>query len=172
MKKLILEYKYSGHQKLNLIIFAFLNFSLLLFFFNQIPKTQGFTGFIIFGTTFTILVIQIVSKRGFLIKDNKLYCALFFFGNSIFKKKMDLNNKPAFSILRFNKKQKFAFVSIAKPDMVYNYKSFDIYLLNQNHTKRWFVLSLKKEINSKKTIDFLTTNTSLKFEKFSPNFRE
>lgn len=172
MKKLILEYKHDDHQKLILTIVAFLNFLILLKFFYELPKTQSFIALIIFGATFTTLIIQIVSKRGLLIKANKLYRVLFFFGNPIFKKKIDLNNKPAFSILRFNKKQKFAFVSAAKPDMAHSYKSFDIYLLNQNHTKRWFILSLKEEVNSHRAIDFLTTHTILKFENFSPNFRE
>ncbi|PZD78659.1 hypothetical protein [Mesonia sp. K7] len=84
--------------------------------------------------------------------------------------KINLIDKPKLSVLKFKKVQKFAFFSAARPDLGSGFNSYEINILNKNHTKREAILVLKKEENSKKVIEFLTANFSLVHETYSPKF--
>ena len=93
-----------------------------------------------------------------------------------------MNNNSAFdgiknlygkeSLNKFRKSQKLAWFSGAKPDLAVEYKSFEINILNDRHTKREPILDLKKKENVEPTIQFLTSNFDLKYEKYNPNFRK
>ena len=61
-------------------------------------------------------------------------------------------------------------MSSAKPNMCEEFECFDVNILNENHTKRDNLISLKKETNSQKAIKFLTSNFPLKYEIYHPNF--
>lgn len=74
------------------------------------------------------------------------------------------------SVLKFRRKQKFAFFTSANPDLSQRFNFFDICLLNEKHTRRQTVISLKNEENAQKAIGFLTANFNLKFEVYSPDF--
>lgn len=54
--------------------------------------------------------------------------------------------------------------------MSHGFNGFDIYLLNEKHTKKERIMSLKSELNSQKAIDFIILNTKLKHEVYNPDF--
>ena len=86
------------------------------------------------------------------------------------KKRIDISKTPKVAILKFKKSQKFAWFSAAKPDLATAFNSFEINILNDNHTKHKSIIALKKQDNVERAIKFLTTNFDLKNEVFSPNF--
>lgn len=105
-----------------------------------------------------------------MVIDKNLCKGIFVGKKLIFQRKIDLNNKPVFTILKFKKIQKFAFLTVANPDMSHAFNGFDIYLLNEKHTEKERIMCLKSELNSQKAIDFITLNTNLKHEVYSPDF--
>ena len=88
----------------------------------------------------------------------------------LFRRKVKIDNRPILSLLKFKKNQKFAFVSAARPDQADSFNSFELFVLNEKHTKRDSVLYFKNEQNAEQAIDFLTTDFPLKHEIFSPDF--
>ena len=121
---------------------------------------------ILFG--FTIMIT--FSKKGLLISNNKIYKGYFFRNLLLYKKTVNLNNKIAFAILKLRKKQKMAFFTGANPDLAESFETFDIALLNENHTQKEILISLLKVKNSESVTEFLKNHTNLKLEIYSPNF--
>lgn len=117
-----------------------------------------------------VLIATTFSKKGFVVIDKALYKGIFVRKKLIYCQKIDLNNKPVFAILIFRKIQKFAFLTVANPDMSHGFNGFDVYLLNEKHTEKERIMSLKSELNSQKAIDFITLYTNLKHEVYSPDF--
>ena len=109
------------------------------------------------------------SKIGLTAKNNELYKADFFLGKLIFKSKVKLSDNLVFSILKLRKRQKVVY-SVASPDASYGLISYDIYLLNKNHTEKKYIMSFRNELSSKKASDFISAFTNLRFEVYSPDF--
>ncbi len=170
MHKIALESRYSLHQKVMLFGFSFIAFT---GFFNLISENLNMLGYLIAFLFFTLSIYFLAlafSKKGLLKRGQKLYKTSSFLGFIIFRRKISIIERPIVSILKFKKKQKFAFVSSANPDQSETFNSFEIFVLNQRHTKRDSVIYFKKKENADKAIDFLTTNFPLKHEIFSPDF--
>ncbi|MEM7381742.1 MAG: hypothetical protein AAF361_11170 [Bacteroidota bacterium] len=102
---------------------------------------------------------------------NGIYKAVFLGQFLLIKQKIKLQDKVACSILKFRKSQKYSFFSAARPDLAHEFNAFDVYLLNQRHTRKLKILSLKKEEKSQMAINFLMEHTGLKHEIYSPDFR-
>jgi hypothetical protein len=81
-----------------------------------------------------------------------------------------LTDKPVVSILKFKKIQKFAFFSVAKPDLSESFYSFERFVLNKNHFKRDSIMYFKQEKCANDAIEFLTKDFPLRHELFSPNY--
>lgn len=155
MEKLILEYRLTNHQKLVLSLVP----AILLFFITEmLLHSLNFRGYLfvfLCALLFIFLIGIIFSRRGLVSKDNKLCLGVFYFNTLIFKKKIDLNEWTKISILKFNRRQKLAFFTSANPDLSEQFNSFDVCLLNNKHTRRRVLISLKNEENAQNAIRFL-----------------
>lgn len=168
--QIVLEHNFDLHQKIHLSFYA--AFCLLVILELRDLPVNIVSGliFTFFFAVFLLFVVLIFSRKGFVIKKDRLYRASFFTGIAVHKRKIELRERPVISILKFKKKQKFAFFSAARPNLSHNFNAFDIYLLNDGHTRKNRLLSLKKEGAATEAIGFLTAHTTLKSETYSPRF--
>jgi hypothetical protein len=172
MNTIVLEYRFTNHQKSMLLIFMGIPFT--FFIFSSIERNTNFPFYISLTISlicYLLIIVTAFLKRGFLKRDGNLYITSFFLNKPITKTKIDISKKSKITVLKFNKSEKFAWFSIAKPDLSAKFRSFEINVLNDRHTRREIILDLKKKNNVQPTIDFLTSNFDLKYEKYAPNFR-
>ena len=170
MSHLILEDRFTTHQKI--VFFIFLELPAINFIaslFKNISILNSILILLICSFVLGALGFSLL-KLGFIEDHGKLYLGNFLFGKLIFKEKIKLKNKPKLCVLKFKKRQRLGFMSTAKPNMCEEFECFDVNILNENHTKRDNIISLKKETNSQKAIKFLTSNFPLKYEIYHPNF--
>jgi len=131
---------------------------------------KGYPVFIFALLLFFYLIALAFSSKGLIKNQEKLYTAKFFNGLTLFKSRVTLKDRPVVSVLKFKKRQKYVWFSIAKPDLDKAFNSFAIFVLNERHIKRDSVMYFTNEENSKKAVEFLTTDFPLRHELFSPNF--
>lgn len=131
---------------------------------------KGYLVFIFALLLFFYLIALAFSSKGLIKNQEKLYTAKFFNGFTLFKSRVTLKDRPVVSVLKFKKRQKYVWFSIAKPDLDKAFNSFEIFVLNERHIKRDSVMYFTNEENSKKAVEFLTTDFPLRHELFSPNF--
>ena len=130
----------------------------------QISFGFGFLIWIIFALSFIFI------KKG-LVKDNKgIHLGYYCWKKYVGRDKNKFSDRPIVTILKFKKKQKLAFISAANPDFSTSFNAFDIYLLNDRHTKKNKLIGLKDKLNADSAIEFITANSDLKFELYSPDF--
>lgn len=169
-KTLSLEFKFSTPQMIHISIFTSISaiyaWKFLFGYFYQLHFVKGIIALIIF----LFLLLLTISKKGLVKDTHQLYTGIFIFNTLVFKKRVDLRNKTCFSILKFRKSQKYAFFSAAKPDAAHSFNTFDIYLLNEKHTEKDMLISLKKEKNSTLASDFISSFKDYRYEIYSPDF--
>lgn len=169
-EKLPLEPGFNLHQKI-----IFIGFSLipLMVIIELIDDNLNWKGYLVYNLAlllFLYLISLAFSRKGLIKKGNKLYKGKFFNGLILHKKRIRLKDRPVVSILKFKKRQKYAFFSAAKPDLDSSFNTFEVFVLDERHVKRDSVMYFKNEENSQKAIEFLTTDFPLRQEVFSPNF--
>ena len=170
--KIILENRFTTHQKISLLLYIGAPFIISIFALARIDLNyKGYLMLTLFILIYGLIICLSFTKRGFIKYNSDLYRGLFFKDKLILKKRIDLTDRPKISILKHRKSQKLAFFSAARPDLATEFNSFDINILNDKHTKREEIMSLKDNTNVEKTIQFLTSNFNLKNEIFSPDFR-
>jgi hypothetical protein len=169
-KKISLEYNFNSHQKIHLSIFSGICVVILIGGLQQTINLHNFGLLTFFFLILTGLIVSTFSKKGFVVVKNRLYKGIFFRDILLFKREINLANKPVFSILKFRKKQKYAFFTAANPDLAYEFNAFDIYLLNEKHTIKTLLISLQSEHNSQKASKFISDFTDLDYEIYSPDF--
>ena len=172
MKKQIFvrEQAFTIHQVIMLIGFSAIS---LMIFTNLTENELNIIGYLIailFLTLALYFIALAFSKKTLIKKNGNLYVGKSIFGFVLFRRKVKIDNRPILSLLKFKKNQKFAFVSAARPDQADSFNSFELFVLNEKHTKRDSVLYFKNEQNAEQAIDFLTTDFPLKHEIFSPDF--
>ncbi|EDM44797.1 hypothetical protein SCB49_14535 [unidentified eubacterium SCB49] len=172
MCKIILEDRFTSHQKITFLIFIGAPFLIGIFSLSVLSNLnyKGFLMLFVLGMIYLFLISIAFLKRGFIKLNSKLYLGSFFLGKLLFKKEIDISNTPKIAILKFKKSQKFAWFSVAKPDLADAFDTFEINILNDKHTKRHPIIFLKNKGNVAPTIDFLTSNFDLKNEVYSPDF--
>jgi len=170
--KLILESRFTTHQKTHIILSIGAPFLFVIFILikNMPLNLIGNLILLVFLIFYALLVCIAFTKRGLLKYNENLYRGVYFKGKLLIKKKIDLTNKVSVAILKFKRSQKMAWFSVAKPDLSSKFNNFDITLLNQKHTNKDHLLTLFNEEHAKKAIDFLEKNFSLKYEVYSPDF--
>jgi len=169
-KKIILESVFSTHQKIHLSIFGILFIAMTILSAMNLQNLRVLLLFLIGLSGSFIYVAVTFSKKGFLFKNNDLYYGIFYRNYLLKKRKLDIKENTAFAVLKFKKRQKYAFFTAANPDLASEFNAFDIYLLNEKHTQKEYLISLKNEDHSFKAVSFLEENTGLKFEIYSPDF--
>ena len=159
LKTLSLEYNFTSHQMflMSLIAIATLIISSVIGLIVSIPL-------------FITLILTVMTKKGLATDDHQIYKGIFLFNFLLYIKRINLRNKTCFSILKFKKRQKYAFVSAANPDASHSFNTFDIYLLNKKHTEKEMLISLKKEQKSKLASDFISSFIGFTCEIYSPDF--
>tara|TARA_B100000795_G_C22506077_1_gene325848 strand:+ start:25 stop:573 length:549 start_codon:yes stop_codon:yes gene_type:complete len=173
MKKIILEYRFTNHQKITFLVYIGAPFLIGIFYLLKINlNLKGFFILTLCVICYILLIAVAFFKRGFLKVNSNLYKGSFFLGKLFLKTRIDISEKPKMTMLSFGKSQKLAWFSAAKPDLAVQYKSYEINILNNRHTKREPILNLKKKENVEPTTEFLTSNFDLKYEKYKPNFRK
>ncbi|MFY0604256.1 MAG: hypothetical protein JXQ93_09915 [Flavobacteriaceae bacterium] len=173
MKKIILEYRFTNHQKITFLIY--LGAPFLIIIFLLLRNSQNATDYIILSLCFicyAFLISIAFLKRGLLKMNSYLYKGSFFLGILFFKTQIDISKTPKIAVLKFRKSRKLAWFSDAKPDLAVEYNSFEINILNDSHTKRKPILDLKKKENIELTTNFLISNFDLKYENYNPKFRK
>ena len=173
MNRIILEHRFTNHQKITFLFYFGAPFLIKIFLLMRCnPNMKGYLILTLCIIGYAFLISIAFLKRGFLKKNSNLYKGSFFLGKLFFKTQIDISEKSKIAILKLRKSQKLAWFSGAKPDLAVEYNNFEINILNDRHTKREPILDLKKKENVEPTIEFLSSNFDLKYEKYNPNFRK
>jgi len=171
MDTIVLENRFSVHQKLMILFYLGAPIIVALVSLSKLDLNYiGYLVLFVLCIIYGVLICISYSKRGFIKINSDLYRGLFFRNKLILKKRIDLRNKSVISVLKFKKHQKFAFFSAAKPDLATSFNALEINILNDRHTVREEIITIKMTENADRTIKFLTTNFNLKNEVFSPDF--
>ncbi len=109
-------------------------------------------------------------KKGMVMDNQGIYVGYFSWNKLIFKDPITLLNISAVSILKFKRRQRGAYLSVANPEFSVSFNTFEIYMLNEKHTTKNKILTLRNEEKAKQTIEFITRNSNLKHEIYSPDF--
>ncbi|GAA3512521.1 hypothetical protein GCM10022393_27860 [Aquimarina addita] len=116
------------------------------------------------------ILVMLFCKKGILIKNGNLYKTQFFFGKVLKKKQLSLDRITDISLLSFNGTQKFAWSSMAKPDQGYEVKRYELYLLNENHTVKLFLISTSKKELAVDSINIIAQELGLVHSVYNPRF--
>ena len=173
MNKIILEDRFTSHQKITFLLYMGAPFILgiISVLRNYWLSTEHYLIIALCMIAYFLLISIAFLKRGFIKINNHLYKASFFSGRLFFKSKIDISKTPKIAVLSFKKSQKLAWFSAARPDLATTFYSYEINILNDRHTKRTPILILKNKKNVEGTVQFLTSNFDLEKEKNRPRFR-
>ncbi|MGB7785320.1 MAG: hypothetical protein WBL27_04390 [Salinimicrobium sp.] len=169
-EKIILEDSFNTHQKVHMLGLAS---PIPIFLADLSFSNLNWKGDLLVFFLFSILAVVVLfafSKKGFIKANGKLYKAKFFRGQVLSRKKINLEDRPVVSILKFKKRRKYAFFAAAQPDMAYGFNAFEVYALNEHHLKRDLLMRLTSEEIAQRALEFLGTGLELRHEVFSPNF--
>ena len=167
-EKLPLEDSFNLHQKMILLGVSLLPGWFVVELSGRNLTLTGYLLLMLFLSLFFYMVSLAFSKKGLVKKDNKLYKAKIFNGVTLSKRRVDLTDRPAVSILKFKKSQKMIWFSVAKPDLGQTFNSFEVFVLNESHVKRDSVQFFESEENANKALEFITSGFPVKHEVFSP----
>ena len=179
--RIILEGAFKGNAKFYLYLIYVIIFLPLVVTLPQIMFLNSFSQEGSWNIAIWIMVIAIITllafaiiifplKKGLYVNHSDLFVGYFTWGKLFYKQKVDLNQAKATSILKFRRRQRGAYMSLANPEYSTTFNSFEVYVLNERHTKRSLLISLKKENNAKKALEFVVGNTELTKEIYSPDF--
>ncbi|MFD1079554.1 hypothetical protein, partial [Longispora fulva] len=167
-QKIILEDSFVTHQKIHLLGLASpIPIFLAELSYRELNWKGDLLVYFLIGL-FTGVVFLAFSKKGFIKSDGKLYKAKFFRGRVLHRKKISLQDRPVVSILKFRRSRKYAWFSAAKPDLGYDFNSFEIYILNDRHIKRDLLMRFSSEETATAALEFLSSGLDLKPEVYSP----
>ncbi|TCI93034.1 hypothetical protein [Tenacibaculum sp. M341] len=168
-KEIILESKFTSHQKTHILMVFGAPIILVIIKLISLDITNSLLS-LLFVCLFLIVVSVTFLKTGLLKEDNSLYRGVYFLGKLIFKKKISLEDKNKVTILSFKKSQKMAWFSAANPDLSLTFYRSDITLLNEKHTRKEMLVSLDNEYLANEVLNFLEIHFALKHEVYSPDF--
>lgn len=168
--KLVLEFNLSNHQMMHMTFIGLVVVVGGVSFFIDESGVKLFISIFGFIALLSIIIAFTFSKKGLLKKNGKLYNGYFFGNKILFKKSINVEGKSTFTVLKLRKSQKMAFFAGGNPDLSQSFDSFDIALLNEKHTKKNIILTLKKEKSSELVTKFLNTHMNWDYEIYSPDF--
>ena len=171
MKRLILESKFTTHQKLHVLLSLGIPVLIIIYKITTLESYFKTNALLIFFILLLISVIcSVFLKKGIVKENNNLYQGTFLFDKLLQKKKMDLNQKSKVSILKFKRSQKMAWFSVANPDASLTYLRSDVTLLNEKHTTKDVLVSLDDEEKANQVVAFLEEYFQFEYEVYSPDF--
>ena len=175
--EIILERNLDFHQFKNVFICNFICVFVFIMLMKVEPDLIMNLLKLVFEIAVVICVCLMILKKGILIENKFIYIGYYLFGLKIFKQKLETENMQIITLLKFIKSTNYNYekrhpsnVTRWEPNLNYQSNSFQIFLLNENHTKKKKLLNLVKKENSDKAIEFITKNTNLKIEIYNPNF--
>jgi len=179
MTKIILKSNLQSHQKMVLIFFFIVTFfigslmllALLTGAVSELGWTTGDTFHLMFFPLSLFILLNLMSKNGVVIDNNKLYKSKFIFKKVWFKKKVDMSGMTDISVLKFQGKQKYMFVVAGSPDRAYSVELQKAYLLNEKHTSKKLLFEVNDEEMAQKAVKTITQETDLVFNTYNPRFR-
>ena len=183
MKKIILKSGLTIYQRIMLILVFIFTFSIggimvltLLFKILKVPEfDQEFVGndyfYLFFFPVSLFILLIILSKNGILVTNKKdLYSAKFIFGKYWFRQKVDLSDITDISILSYKESLNFAPFSFALPEKKYEVYNNKIYLLNEYHTIKRYLISTSDMALAEKTVDEIKEVLHLNYELYNPRY--
>ncbi len=178
MKKVIFHSGFTFHQKFILVVLSILLvyktlmiYAVLFVEFIDKQMLSGGQYLSLLSFPLTLFVIGLLfSKKGISIDNGNLYQARYLLGQQITQKKVSLDHITDVSILKFKGRQKFAFFSTGNPDLDYEIFLNEIYLLNEKHTTKLFLISSENQVLVEQTVGLIQKEFNLNFNKYSPDF--
>lgn len=178
MKKVIFHSGFTFHQKFILVVLSIVLLYKTLIIYTVLfvsifdkPTLTGVQYIYLLSFPLTLFVVGLLfSKKGISIDNGNLYQARFLLGQQITRKKVSLDHITDVSILKFNGHQKYAFVSKGNPDLSHDIFLNEIYLLNEKHTTKLFLISSENEVLVEQTVALIQKEFNLNFNKYSPDF--
>lgn len=174
-ERIILERNLDFMQFQNLCIVTFCCLITLFAMMYSLPFNQSVLFKIgLLGFSFLFILI-LFTKKGLLIENKKLSTGIFLFSHLVYKKEIN----SAFQILSIFKGKLSTNYSYSyhikefhnwEPDLNVSVESFTLYLMSENHREKIKIITLTKRDKSKEALDFITKNTSFKYEVFNPTF--
>ncbi|SEE67180.1 hypothetical protein SAMN04487765_3723 [Tenacibaculum sp. MAR_2010_89] len=174
MKKIIINSKFTSHQKLMLFLFFIFTFGIgVLYLLGLIPSEEMNTKrsdyiAIAFLPISVYIFALFFSKQGVVIKERKLKYSQFIFGFPFLMKNIELTNITDVSVLSSSGAQKFAFVSAGNPDLAVSSEIYKIVLLNENHSSKFLLMITRKKDLAEKMANGLSKELHLEYNIYSP----
>lgn len=168
-KQIILESAFKGNVKFYIYLFFLMTLCLP---FVIIVKSHGMIQ-VLGVLSFLIILFVGISiffiKKGIIKDGNGLQIGYFSWRKLIYKDPIAFMGFPAVTLLKFRKKSRGANI-IYSPDFSNSIYSFEIYLLDNKHTVKRKILTLKDEDRANATIQFIAKHSKLRHEIYSPDF--
>ena len=171
--KIILERNLDFRQFQNLTILSFIAIMVFLAMLNSHLLSEfALIKFILF-VLIIIFTLLLFTRKGLAIEQRTLYKAVFLFGKLIFKKEIP-TNFTSFTLFNgrlstnYNYSYEISDFHNWEPNLNVSIPSYSLNILCENHRKRLSILTLTKMEKAKEAVDFILKNTSLKYEKYSP----
>lgn len=165
--KIILEKALDFRQFQNLIILIFITLMIFLGMANSVNFETYYVYEILLLILNAILIMILFIKKGFFVKDEKFYVSIFLFGFMLRKIEIDLSNFQMLSLSTGKLSTNYAYSYNIKefhnwePDLNHSVKSFTLFAVNKNETRKQKILILTKPEKVKLAIDFIRNNTHL-----------
>ena len=171
-KKIFLsnEWAFNPTQKLMILLFSVIPFMVVRDLVLIELSLFGYFLLVLFLLLFFYLIGLAFSKKGLMIKNDKLYHIRIAKGYTLYRKNIDLEERPVVSILQFTKRQKLPFVFVSKPDAEQSFLAYELFVLKERHIKRDKVIFFENEHSAQGAVQFLEENLGLRNEIFSPDF--
>jgi len=173
LMRIILERNLDFRQFQNLIILSFIVIMVFLAMLNSLPLIKFALVKSILFVLLVIFALLLFTRKGLSIKQSKLYKAVFLFGKLIFKKEVPTNFK-SFTLFTgrlstdYNYSYEITDFHNWEPNLNVSMPCYSLNILSEDHRKRLNILTLTKMQKAKEAVDFILKNTSLKYEKYSP----
>ncbi len=136
----------------------------------NLPTPGKILGILFLAVGLFVAVSTFLIKKGLVKNSEGLHVGYFSWGKLIIKNPIKFFNFPAVSILRRRRRERGAYLSIANPEFSTSFNSFEVFSLNEKHTKKNKIISLRSEKNANKALDFILENSKLRRETYSPDF--
>lgn len=174
-ERIILERNLDFRQFQNLCILTFCCLITLFAMMYSLPFNQSVLSKLGLLGCSCLFILVLFTKKGLMFENNKLFTGIFLFTHLVYKKEI----KSAFQILSVFRGKLSTNYSYSyhirefhnwEPDLNVSVESFTLYLLSQNHREKIKIITLTKRDKTKEALDFITKNTSFKYEVFNPTF--
>lgn len=179
MKKVIVKSGFTSHQRFMLAIFCIFFFltgtSEIIWIIIKSASLKLYLGdyiaLFLFVASFGILGL-ILSKEGIIIDNHRLFNSQFIFGRPYLKTEIKLVNMTDICVLSTDISQKLAFISAVRPDFSETLRMSKIYLLNENHSQKRLVFSVRKKEHAQLIMKEIQNEFNFKFNHYNPPTRK